>query len=67
MADVFEVGFPEGVEVIESLRGVDLDPAELDFAVFSHLHFGHCGGLHSCQTRASSYRAPNGGLVIFPS
>lgn len=44
MADIFEVDFSEGEEVSERLRRVDLDPDELDFIVFSHLHFDHCGG-----------------------
>ena len=44
MARSFTSEFSSGEEVSARLEGVDVDPAELDFAIFSHLHFDHCGG-----------------------
>lgn len=43
-ADMFEVSFSQGEEVSARLRNVGVDPDEIELAVFSHLHFDHCGG-----------------------
>ncbi|WP_419946217.1 MBL fold metallo-hydrolase [Candidatus Poriferisodalis sp.] len=43
LAESFEADYSPDDEVSERLRSVDVDPAELTFAIFSHLHFDHCG------------------------
>ena len=44
MARSFESDFNAGEEVSARLAGAEVDPEDLDFVVFSHLHFDHCGG-----------------------
>lgn len=41
----FTVGLGESELVGSSLRCADMDPAEVDVVVLSHLHFDHVGGL----------------------
>ena len=35
----------EGGEPVEALRAVGVDPSSIDFAVVSHLHYDHAGGM----------------------
>ena len=44
LANVFAVDFAPGQEVSARLQERDVDPAEVDVVVYSHLHFDHCGG-----------------------
>ena len=44
LAKSFTSDYDAEDEVSARLRSVDVDPDELTFAVFSHLHFDHCGG-----------------------
>ena len=45
MSLLFEVSLDEGALVRSQLVAADVDPAEVDFVVLSHLHFDHVGGL----------------------
>ena len=53
LADVFAINMQHDLGEAISLRGID--PAEIDYVVFSHLHFDHCGGTHA---------VPNARLVV---
>lgn len=44
LARVFDIDFSPGEELSGRLQLAGVDPAEVDVAVFSHLHFDHCGG-----------------------
>lgn len=44
LAAMFEVDFPPGEEISSRLESVEVAPGSVDWIVFSHLHFDHCGG-----------------------
>lgn len=44
MAQSFESDFNAGEEVSARLMDVDVAPDDVNFIIFSHLHFDHCGG-----------------------
>jgi glyoxylase-like metal-dependent hydrolase (beta-lactamase superfamily II) len=43
-ADIFAVEFAGGEDVAGRLAAADVDPAQVDWVVNSHLHFDHAGG-----------------------
>jgi len=44
LADIYGCVLPEGAALDERLRAVDVDPADVELLVSSHLHFDHAGG-----------------------
>jgi len=40
----FDCDLPEGTDLSERLEACDVDPADVDLLVLSHLHFDHVGG-----------------------
>jgi glyoxylase-like metal-dependent hydrolase (beta-lactamase superfamily II) len=40
----FKCDLPEGTDLSERLRACDIEPADVDLLVLSHLHFDHAGG-----------------------
>lgn len=44
LAQTFDVDFAPGQEVSGRLESAQVDPGSVDWIVFSHLHFDHCGG-----------------------
>ena len=43
-AEMFGIDFALGEELSGRLVEAEVDPADVDLMVFSHLHFDHCGG-----------------------
>jgi len=41
-----DVTFEPGESTTSRLEALDIDPADVRFAILSHLHFDHAGGLH---------------------
>ena len=41
---MFTADYSPGEEVSSQIESVQIDPAEIDIIVFSHLHYDHCGG-----------------------
>ncbi|MCA9297206.1 MAG: MBL fold metallo-hydrolase [Phycisphaerales bacterium] len=54
----------ESRTVVDALREINVDPAELDHVIVSHLHFDHAGGLtHLDDTGAPTSSFPNATII----
>lgn len=43
-ADYFKIAIPPGSDISSHLQGIQIDPADMELIVSSHLHFTHAGG-----------------------
>jgi len=44
IADLFDVHFRPGEDIVGRLAALEIDPGRIDYVVSSHLHFDHVGG-----------------------